>query len=318
MSFESNGNEVGGGNKMVPTLAAATEKLMHFTYLKEFRVDPCPLFKQHQCQQHRPYTCFHWHFANQRRRRPVRRKDGTFNYSPDIYCTKYDENSGICADGDECPFLHRVAGDVERKYHLRYYKTALCVHSTDARGQCAKNGPHCAFAHNAADLRAPIFDIREIQQQHSDSVVNGLLEHKDRTSFVVEDPAWQDQEHVLACYKTEPCKKPPRLCRQGYACPYYHNGKDRRRPPGIFKYRSTPCPSAKTGDEWADPDSCDNGDHCQYCHTRTEQQFHPEIYKSTKCNDMLQHGYCPRGPFCAFAHNDGTLPRRSQLLCPSR
>ena len=22
---------------------------------------------------------------------------------------------------------------------------------------------------------------------------------------------------------------------------------------------------------------------------------------------MLQHGYCPRGPFCAFAHNDGTL-----------
>jgi hypothetical protein len=102
--------------------------------------------------------------------------------------------------------LHRVAGDVERKYHLRYYKTALCVHSTDARGQCAKNGPHCAFAHNAADLRTPIFDIREIQQQHNDTVVNGLLEHKDRTSFVVEDPAWQGG---WSCLGTE-----RRLCNQ--------------------------------------------------------------------------------------------------------
>jgi len=27
-----------------------------------------------------------------------------------------------------------------------------------------------------------------------------------------------------------------------------------------------------------------------------------QIYKSTKCNDMMQTSYCPRGPFCAFAH----------------
>ena len=35
---------------------------------------------------------------------------------------------------------------------------------------------------------------------------------------------------------------------------------------------------------------------------RTEQQFHPEIYKSTKCNDIQNTSYCPRGAFCAFAH----------------
>lgn len=70
-------------------------------YLKEFRVEQCPLFLQHKCTQHRPFTCFHWHFMNQRRRRPVRRRDGTFNYSPDNYCTKYDETTGICPDGDE-------------------------------------------------------------------------------------------------------------------------------------------------------------------------------------------------------------------------
>ncbi|EPB71177.1 hypothetical protein ANCCEY_09736 [Ancylostoma ceylanicum] len=115
------------------------------------------------------------------------------------------------------------------------------------------------------------------------------------------------QDHVLSCYKTEQCRKPARLCRQGYACPFYHNSKDRRRPPAICKYRSTPCPAAKTVDEWLDPELCEAGDSCQYCHTRTEQQFHPEIYKSTKCNDMLEHGYCPRAVFCAFAHHDSEL-----------
>ncbi|KJH46553.1 hypothetical protein DICVIV_07371, partial [Dictyocaulus viviparus] len=249
-----------------------------------FRVEACPLFKQHQCQQHRPYTCFNWHFANQRRRRPQRKSDGSFNYSPDIYCDKYDENTGICPDGDECVYLHRVSGDVERKYHLRYYKTAQCVHPTDSRGQCVKFDQHEAGFSTTMDG-----------------------DGRDRTSFVIEDPLWHSQDHVLSCYKTEQCRKPARLCRQGYACPFYHNSKDRRRPPAICKYRSTPCPAAKTVDEWLDPELCEAGDSCQYCHTRTEQQFHPEIYKSTKCNDMLEHGYCPRAVFCAFAHHDSEL-----------
>lgn len=60
---------------------------------------------------------------------------------------------------------------------------------------------------------------------------------------------------------------------------------------------------------------CDARENCAMCHTRTEQQFHPEIYKSTKCNDMLQHGYCPRGPFCAFAHNDGAPRNAEACLC---
>ena len=75
--------------------------LSFFRYLKEFRTQQCPLFLQHKCTQHRPFTCFHWHFMNQRRRRPVRRRDGTFNYNPDVYCTKYDETTGLCPDGDE-------------------------------------------------------------------------------------------------------------------------------------------------------------------------------------------------------------------------
>lgn len=128
-----------------------------------------------------------------------------------------------------------------------------------------------------------------------------------------EDPQWNDTNFVLANYKTESCKRPPRLCRQGYACPYFHNVRDRRRNPKQFKYRSTPCPNVKHGDEWCDPMQCENGDGCVYCHTRTEQQFHPEIYKSTKCNDKVQTGKCPRGAFCAFAHVENEITSQREV-----
>lgn len=206
-----------------------------------------------------------------------------------------------------CPFLHRTAGDTERRYHLRYYKTCMCVHDTDSRGFCVKNGQHCAFAHGVHDQRPPVYDIKELEAlQTAESVVEAAnggpnILDKER-NLMNEDPKWQDTNYVLANYKTEPCKRPPRLCRQGYACPQYHNSKDKRRSPRKFKYRSTPCPNVKHGEEWGEPDNCEAGDNCQYCHTRTEQQFHPEIYKSTKCNDVQQQGYCPRSVFCAFAH----------------
>ncbi|KAJ8344632.1 hypothetical protein SKAU_G00288250 [Synaphobranchus kaupii] len=276
-------------SKTAASASPQTEKPTHYTYLKEFRTEQCPLFLQHKCTQHRPFTCFHWHFLNQRRRRPIRRRDGTFNYSPDVYCTKYDETTGICPDGDDCPYLHRTTGDTERKYHLRYYKTGTCIHETDTRGHCVKNGLHCAFAHGPHDLRPPVYDIREIQAQ--EALQNGQLGAGEGIpdlqpgvlasqamieKTLTEDPRWQDTNFVLANYKTDQCTKPPRLCRQGYACPHFHNSRD---------------PPEKPAQVQVQIDSVSQ-----------QQQFHPEIYKSTKCNDMRQTGYCPRGPFCAFAH----------------
>ncbi|CAF1246505.1 unnamed protein product [Rotaria sordida] len=291
-----------------PQQLALIEKSSHLNYLRDFRVEQCQLFLQHKCTQHRPFSCFYWHFQNQRRRRPFRRKDGTFSYDPDFYCNDYDEQSGICSNGDDCPLLHRNANDTEKRYHLRYYKTGLCTHESDAKGHCLKNGPHCSYAHGANDLRQPVLDSREIQ--NSDLALERLARlciSLENERALNDDPKWSDSHYVLANYKTEPCKRPPRLCRQGYACPQYHNPRDRRRNPSIFKYKSTPCPHVKQSDEWIDPTVCDAGDSCKYCHTRTEQQFHPEIYKSTKCNDVSVTGYCPRGPFCAFAHIEQEL-----------
>lgn len=55
--------------------------------------------------------------------------------------------------------------------------------------------------------------------------------------IVNDDPKWQEAYYVLANYKTEQCRRPPRLCRQGYACPQFHNPKDRRRNPKKCKYK---------------------------------------------------------------------------------
>ncbi|XP_045427431.1 putative E3 ubiquitin-protein ligase UNKL isoform X4 [Pipistrellus kuhlii] len=221
-----------------------TEKPTHYRYLKEFRTEQCALFVQHKCAQHRPFTCFHWHFLNQRRRRPLRRRDGTFNYSPDVYCSKYDEASGVCPDGDECPYLHRTTGDTERKYHLRYYKTGTCIHETDARGHCVKNGLHCAFAHGPLDLRPPVCDIR----------------HQLRAGQL------QDRAVPEASAPLSPgLRLPPLPQQQGPAA----------EPPEVPV----------------------------------------QIYKSTKCNDMRQTGYCPRGPFCAFAHVEKNLGMANDWGC---
>ena len=79
---------------------------------------------------------------------------------------------------------------MERRYHLRYYKTATCVHETDTRGYCVKNGPHCAFAHGPLDLRQPVYDVRELQaidKEESEVGQTGLENNK----AVLEDPRWQ-------------------------------------------------------------------------------------------------------------------------------
>ncbi|KAI6660655.1 RING finger protein unkempt-like [Oopsacas minuta] len=308
------GSPTSSSSPLIPAPSLTLEKPFHYKYLTEFRVEQCTLFLQHKCSQHRPFTCFFWHFQNQRRRRPIRRKDGHFNHSADNYCNLYDENTGVCPQGDECTFLHRTAGDTERRYHLRYYKTSTCVHETDARGNCVKNGVHCAFAHGTHDMRKPECDVREIQNMDEEEAGPGLFGSLEREKgYLTDDPRWQNSSFVLTYYKTEPCPKPPKLCRQGYACPFFHNNKDKRRSPKPHKYRSTPCPSVKVNDEWGDPRHCEGSDQCLYCHTRTEQQFHVEIYKSTKCNDVQQTGYCPRGAFCAFAHNEAELNAHREL-----
>lgn len=72
----------------------------------------------------------------------------------------------------------------------------MCVHDTDSRGFCVKNGPHCAFAHGNHDLRPPVYDIKEIQALENpdgdaNSTPNGPNVLDKERNLMNEDPKWQ-------------------------------------------------------------------------------------------------------------------------------
>lgn len=72
----------------------------------------------------------------------------------------------------------------------------MCVHDTDSRGFCVKNGPHCAFAHGNHDLRPPVYDIKEIQALENpdgdaNATPNGPNVLDKERNLMNEDPKWQ-------------------------------------------------------------------------------------------------------------------------------
>lgn len=111
-----------------------------------------------------------------------------------------------------CPYLHRTAGDTERRYHLRYYKTCMCVHDTDSRGYCVKNGLHCAFAHGSHDHRPPVYDIKEIQaleaaEAEGSGSSNGPNALDKERNLMNEDPKWQGLLYIFANKLVKHCVK---------------------------------------------------------------------------------------------------------------
>ena len=75
------------------------------------------------------------------------------------------------------------------------------MHETDAKGNCVKNGPHCAFAHGAHDLRQPVYDIRELASGEVACMAGAIMEssaatqlEKDRQAN--EDPKWNGKYNI--------------------------------------------------------------------------------------------------------------------------
>ena len=77
----------------------------------------------------------------------------------------------------------------------------MCVHDTDTRGYCVKNGLHCAFAHGNHDHRPPVYDIKEIQALEAAEVegssANGPNALDKERNLMNEDPKWQGMPTFL-------------------------------------------------------------------------------------------------------------------------
>lgn len=55
-----------------------------------------------------------------------------------------------------------------------------------------KNGPHCAFAHGADDLRPPVYDVRELQAMETTEKTSNLATPSslEKERILNEDPRW--------------------------------------------------------------------------------------------------------------------------------
>jgi len=120
----------------------------------------------------------------------------------------------------------------------------------------------------------------ETQSKHGIQIFN--------SSWIIRINTWfpllmTDPVNVMSAFKTFPCSGKSRITSSGYCdCTGYHGKKDRRRSFKYYKYFSAPCMYVKVGDEWKEPTLCPYNDGCFNCHTRFEQQFHPEVFKKMK------------------------------------
>jgi O-acetyl-ADP-ribose deacetylase (regulator of RNase III) len=106
-------------------------------------------------------------------------------------------------------------------------------------------------------------------------------------------------EEVMRTYKTEECKG----CSDRHQCLHWHYANERRRDPRIHLYEAAACPY---GNE------CTDGDACTFAHGNGEVMFHPDNYRTHRC----QRDPCHR-PWCAFAHSDVERRRREVGTEPS-
>lgn len=117
----------------------------------------------------------------------------------------------------------------------------------------------------------------------------------------------------LGTFKVFPCRRLRTAPHDRKTCPFYHNMRDRRRPPGT--YDATLCPQGFDGENTGKSQGhCAKGDQCTQSHNRLEVLYHEAVFKRRFCASFTEARECNRDSFCAFAHSQGEL--RAVLLRP--
>ncbi|KAH9373838.1 hypothetical protein HPB48_009282 [Haemaphysalis longicornis] len=235
-----------------------TEKPLHKRYLRDFRVERCPCFADHRCQQHRPYTCFYWHFPNQRRRRLSLSRRAPSATAPT--CT--------------APSTTKSAASARTATSAPYCTARWATASADTTR--ATTRPSCAPTRWTRKDTAPGTGRTAPSRTASATCASPCTAS---SSGAAAGRPLNDREFVLAHYKAWPCTRPG--CRLGSSCPYYHGPRDKRRSPTDHKYVAAACPRLDAG--------CPDGERCGFAHSGAELRFHPDVYKTTRCRDLEAH-----------------------------
>lgn len=165
-----------------------------------------------------------------RRRKIMKDVNNIYNYIPKL-CEAH-KNSIAVAD-DNCQFAHN---ENEVKYHSLVYKTLFCKKRCD--------DPLCEKARNLDTDFRRIYDYRKIEVveltiklEDSDLFKNSLVKYM--SLIPVPDSFSLDTYKVAPCKLTGFCSQDPHLCLN------YHDLKERRRLPKLFRLSNDICEFAK-------------------------------------------------------------------------
>eukprot|EP00915_Cephaloidophora_sp_WS-2016_P009714 GHVH01013963.1.p1 GENE.GHVH01013963.1~~GHVH01013963.1.p1 ORF type:complete len:719 (+),score=58.57 GHVH01013963.1:61-2217(+) len=110
-------------------------------------------------------------------------------------------------------------------------------------------------------------------------------------------------------------------CSKDGDCPYSHCLSWQKRNPALFDYIPQMCPHLNLSREDAldgrakgalkVKNSCFSGQRCRYSHTKEEQLYHPQVYKTKLCNawNLEPNLNRCRKYYCPFAHGDKEIRR---------
>lgn len=160
-------------------------------------------------------------------------------------------------------------------YPQQVYKLRFCASYPNVSS--CRRGDSCAFAHSREDIRLPLLEEDEEEQQ----------------------PTALTNDFFMYRFKTLWC--PVGVQHDWQTCVYAHNYQDARRHPRVG-YGPRPCPYWKrqeTSLEYSQ--RCPLGVRCPFSHGAKEQLYHPAYFKTVTCQDSPS-GACPRGKLCAFWH----------------
>lgn len=269
-------------------------------FIRYYRTEKCADFQAGHCELHKPkMQCFNFHFEGQRRRSPIG-PDGTLRYW-ELPC-KWISQPSKCPRGDQCTLAHSKG---EISYHPAKYKTRVCNGS-----DCQK--ATCCFAHSDKELRC-----KAAARYSHHSAARGLKDVPEETEENWDEPPGKPTVD-LSTFKVFPCRKSRGVQHDRKLCPFFHNPRDRRRPPGT--YSAEPCDECF--DSMAEQregatstrSSCSRGDACRFCHNRPELLYHESVFKRRFCATFPKVETCQRGDLCASR----TAVKRSELSCYSQ
>lgn len=186
---------------------------------------------------------------HEKRRKIKKDINSHLNYVP-ILCSEHKTESldKELSANDDCPYAHN---NNEILFHLLNYRTELC-----SLQNCTE--VFCPYAHNLGKEFRIIYDYKKpeiislmIKIENCNMIKNYIVHYS--SIYKIPDEFSLETFKVLPCMLGNMCGKDPHLCYN------YHDNKEKRRPPKLFKI---------------------TGNICKYAQPETNSDFYPHLCQS--------------------------------------